>query len=148
MKNIDFKRVLLAGIAINFVSYLAGGGSYFFFRWIFELEPRNIWKWTPGTTLDMSPKWWISLLIINTLLAVIFALVFAILYRGIPGRGLQKGFAFGFLVWLVGVVPPVLTWYFLVNISPGALVYFTIQGLFEWLVYGIVISAIYKEKTT
>jgi hypothetical protein len=32
------------------------------------------------------------------------------------------------------------------NIATGALIYFILQSLFEWLVYGTIISAIYKRK--
>ena len=96
----------------------------------------------------MPLKWWVFLLLRNIVLALVFALVFAIIHRGIPGKGLQKGVILGFVVWLVGVIPPVFTWYFLVNIAPGALLFFALQGLFEWLVYGIVISVIYKERLT
>lgn len=145
MKNINFTRVVLAGIAINFVSFLVGSGSYLLFKGVFELEPSYIWKWTPAMGLNIPVSWW-SLLLMNIVLAIVFAWVFAVLYKGIPGRGLQKGLVFGLFAWLIGVIPPMVTLYLMTYIAPGALLYFTFQGLFEWLVYGIVISAIYKES--
>lgn len=36
--------------------------------------------------------------------------------------------------------------YLMMNIANGALIYFTLQSLIEWLVYGAVIFLIYKEK--
>jgi uncharacterized membrane protein YagU involved in acid resistance len=145
MKNINFKRVLLAGIAINFVSFLIGGGSYLIFGWVFKLEPTSVWKWTPTMGFNI-PVSWLSLFLMNIVLAIVFALVFALLYKGIPGQGLWKGLIFGLFAWLIGVVPPMTTLYLMTNIASVALLYFTIQGLFEWLIYGLVIAAIYKEK--
>lgn len=145
MKNLNIKKIFLAGIAINFISFLIGGGSYLLFGRIFELEPISIWKWTPDMGFNI-PVGWPTLLLLNIILAVLFALAFALLYKGIPGKGIQKGLFFGIIVWVVGPVPALITMYLLINIAQGALLYFFIQSLFEWLVYGMVISAIYKEK--
>lgn len=140
----NFRHIVFAGIAINFVSFIVGGGSYFLFGRVFELEPTSIWKWTPAMGLNI-PVSWMTLFLLNIILAIIFAWVFAILYKGIPGQGVRKGLAFGFLAWLIGVLPAMTTLYLVTNIAPLALVYFTVQGLFEWLVYGAVIAAIYRE---
>lgn len=146
MLNINFKKVLLAGIAINFVSFLVGGGSYLLFKGVFDLEPTSVWKWTPAMGLNIPVSWWV-LLLMNIILAIVFAWVFAVLYKGIPGKGIRKGLIFGILAWLIGVVPPMTTLYLMTRIATGALLYFTFQGLFEWLVYGLVISLIYREET-
>lgn len=145
MKKINYKRIILAGIAINFVSFLIGGGSYLLFGWVFKLEPTSVWKWTPAMGFNI-PVSWPILFLMNIVLAVVFAWVFAVLYQGIPGKGVQKGFMFGLLAWLIGVIPPMVTLYLMTRIAPAALLYFTIQGLFEWLVYGMIIAVIYKEK--
>lgn len=145
MTRINYSRVILAGIALNFVSFLIGGGSYLLFGNVFKLEPTSVWKWTPAMGLDI-PVSWPALLLMNITLAVVFAWVFALLYRGVPGTGIRKGIIFGLLAWLIGVIPPMTTLYLMTRIAPGALLYFTIQGLFEWLVYGLVMSVIYREK--
>ena len=61
-------------------------------------------------------------------------------------KGIQKGLGFGIIVWIVGPIPALGTMYLMMNIATGALIYFTIQSLIEWLVYGTVISLIYREK--
>lgn len=146
MKNLNYKRILLAGLAIFFISFLIGGGSYFLFGKVFQLEPTNIWKWTPAQGFNMSAAWWIILFVLNIVLAVIFAFVFALIEKGLPGKGVQKGLGFGIIVWIVGPIPALVTMYLMMNIATGALAYFILQSLFEWLVYGSVISIIYKEK--
>lgn len=144
MAKLNYGRIILAGVAINFASFIVGGGSYLLFGNVFKLEPIDIWKWTPAMGLDIPVSWWL-LFLMNIVLAVVFAWVFAVLYDGIPGTGIRKGFVFGLLAWLIGVIPPMTTLYLMTNIANGALVYFTVQGLVEWLVYGAVISAIYKK---
>lgn len=144
--NINIKRALLAGVVTNFVSFLVGGGSYFLFGWVFDLEPSAIWKWTPAQGFDMPAEWWIILFLLNIILAVIFAFIYALIEKGLPGKGIQKGLGFGMIVWIVGPIPALVTMYLMMNIATGALIYFTLQSLFEWLIYGAIISLIYKAE--
>lgn len=53
IKSINITKALLAGLAIFFISFLVGGGSYFLFGWVFYLEPNAIWKWTPAQGFNM-----------------------------------------------------------------------------------------------
>jgi len=147
MKNINITKVLLAGCTIFFISFLVGGGSYFLFSWVFDLEPHTIWKWTPTQGFNMSVEWWIILFLLNIILAIAFAFIYALIEKGLPGKGIRKGLNFGIIVWIVGPIPALVTMYLMMNIATGALMYFIFQSLFEWLVYGTVISAIYKENT-
>lgn len=143
----NIKRVLIAGIVMNIVSFVFGGGSYYFFSWIFQLEPQEIWKWTPDTSLSSMPISWLIFLIVgNTILAILYALAYAIFYKGIPGEGIKKGLVFGLVLWPIGVLAPMFSMYVMLNIARGAVIYFSLQGLVECLVYGIVIASIYKEK--
>lgn len=94
----------------------------------------------------MSVQWWAFLFVLNIVLAVAFAFIYALIEKGLPGKGVQKGLGFGLIVWIVGPIPALVTMYLMVNIANGALAYFTLQSLFEWLVYGAIISLIYKNK--
>jgi hypothetical protein len=98
MKSISPKRVFLAGIAINFISFLVGGGSYFLFGRVFNLEPTAIWKWTPAQGFDMPVEWWVVLFLLNIILAIVFAFIYALIEKGLPGKGIQKGLSFGIIV--------------------------------------------------
>lgn len=146
MKNLNIKKILFAGLAIFFISFIIGGGSYFLFGHVFELEPTNIWKWTPAQGFDMPATWWMILFVFNIVLAVIFAFIFALIRNGLPGKGIQQGLVFGIIVWIVGPVPALITMYLMLDIADGALLYFTLQSFFEWLVYGSIISLIYTDK--
>lgn len=96
----------------------------------------------------MPLTWLVFLLLGNLALAIILALVYTILYKGIPGRGIKKGLVFGFLLWPIGVLIPMFSMYVLLRIAGGAIIYFTIQGLVEYLIYGVIISTIYKNDDT
>lgn len=146
MKNLNLKKVLHAGLAIFFISFLVGGGGYFLFGWVFNLEPSAIWKWTPDQGFDMPLDWWLILFLLNIILAIAFAFIYALIEKGLPGKGIQKGLGFGIIVWIVGPIPALVTMYLMINIATGTLVYFVLQSLFEWLIYGIVLSLIYKES--
>ena len=119
--------------------------SYKLFDWIFKLEPAYIWKWTPAVPISsFSGGWIIFILIADIILATFFAFLYAVLYNSIPGQGIKKGLVFGLLMWPLGVVIPLISMYMLINIASGAVVYFLLEGLFEWLLYGAIISLIYK----
>lgn len=148
MQNVKWGRAVLAGFVANLASFVVGGGGYFLFGWTFELEPSSIWRWTPGQTLDMSAGWFAYLALGNTLLGILLGVAFAILYAGIPGRGLAKGPAFGLFVWAVGVVPACFTIHVLTVMNGGSVLYFTCQSLVEHLAYGTIIAAIYGRPGT
>ncbi|MHC5049419.1 MAG: DUF6789 family protein [Planctomycetota bacterium] len=143
MKHVKFGRAVVAGLVANVLSFIVGGGGYHLFGGVFQLEPQGVWKWTPEMNAEMSVGWWIFLIGGNTVAAIVFALVYALLFHGIPGKGLFKGMVFGVIVWLIGVVPAIFTMYILVNIHPTALLYFLTQSLVEYLVYGPAVALVY-----
>jgi hypothetical protein len=145
MSHVKWGRAILAGLAVNLASFVVGGGGYLLFGRVFKLEPIFIWRWTPDKFGEMSVGWWAYLIVGNTLLAVILGLAYAVLYDGIPGRGVRKGLAFGLIVWLIGVLPGTFTMNVLTVINGWAILYFTTQALVETLAYGAIIAVIYCE---
>lgn len=143
----NFKRVIIAGFVLNVLSFIIAVPSYKLFSWVFQLEPKNIWKWTPNIPLSSMPIGWLIFLIVgNTILAMLVALAYAVFYKGIPGTGIKRGLVFAILLWPIGVLVPMFSMYVMLNIAKGAVLYFSLQGLVEYLIYGIVIASIYKEK--
>lgn len=57
MKNMNIKKIIIAGLAIDVISFLIF--PLFFnnslFGWVFQLEPTNIWKWTPQISFASMP---------------------------------------------------------------------------------------------
>jgi hypothetical protein len=143
MKNIKWWRATLAGLAANVASFFVGGGGYLLFGWTFKLEPVSVWRWTPEQMWEMPPVWWICLIAGNTILGIVVAYGYAVLYHGIPGQGWKKGTAFGLIFWFVAVLPIVFTVHILTLINQWSILYMTCQSLVELVTYGIIIAVIY-----
>ena len=145
----NVKRIIIAGLAVNVISFTIF--PLFFstplFGWVFQLEPTNIWKWTPQISLTSMPaSWLIFLFSVNTVLAMFIAFLYAVLFKAIPGTGVKKGLLFGLLMYPMSVLIPMFSWYVMMNVAGQAVLCFTLEQLIEILVYGAVISIIYKEK--
>jgi hypothetical protein len=143
MKHINWGRAVLAGLVVNVASFILGGGGYLLFGHMFSLEPTFLWRWTPETMSEMSPSWWVLLIAGNTALAIVVGLVYAVLYHGLPGRGIWKGLAYGLILWLIGVLPPAFTMYVMTVINGRVIAYLIAQGLVEYLAYGVLVALIY-----
>lgn len=87
MKIINTKRILISGVVIWIVGTVFGLLTCgWLFNWVYQLPP-NIWK---DPTMMMSAGNIIGANLIGLIRAIIFALVFALLYKGIPGKGAKK----------------------------------------------------------
>jgi hypothetical protein len=86
---------------------------------------------------------WINL--VGLFVAIVFALVYARLYKGIPGEGIKKGLMYGFIVWLVGALSWVLPLPFFMTIATGVVIYWIAIDLVRYLLLGAVVAVIYKE---
>ncbi len=146
MKDIRWRRAIVAGFVANVASFVIGGGGYVLVgRLVFPLEPASIWRWTPARMFDLSAGWWVYLVIGNTLLAVAVAVGYAMLRPALPGRGIAKGMWYGLFVYVVGVLPSVFTIHVLTVMNGWAVLYFTIQSFFEHQAYGAIVAAVYGE---
>jgi hypothetical protein len=80
------------------------------------------------------------------LLNMVLAVVYALLRKGIPGKNkLAKGIVFGLCVWAVGMLPGMFSTYFFMTVATGAVIYWTILGLIELPLKGLIIAVIYGE---
>jgi hypothetical protein len=136
----NLKNVVIAGVAaevVNFVFIMLTCG--WLFNWVYFIKPTNVWKpWAvEGLILMIAGG-----LVLNILLAYVYALF----YRGIPGKGVKKGLWYGFGVWLVGTLPGMFSVYTLMAVAPFVVLYWTVRGFVGNLLLGAVIAAVYKEK--
>jgi hypothetical protein len=84
--------------------------------------------------------------VIGIIRALLFALVFAILYKGIPGKGITKGIVYGVLVWLVGALTGMASLPFYMTIATTVVIYWILQQLALGVINGAIVGVIYKEK--
>ena len=139
--KVDCKKILLAAIAIwiatNILGFVTCG---WLFNWVYQIPP-NIWKTAEQVTGNM-----IWAVLLGLVPAILFTVVFVILYKGIPGKGIKKGINYGILVWLVSAFGGLMAMPFYMTISVTVIIYWIIQGLVVNIVNGMIVAAIYKEK--
>lgn len=135
------KKILIASVFIWIVSTAFGWLTCgVLFNWVYMLPP-NIWQ-TPEAMA--SGLIWMALL--GILISLIFVTVFALLYRGIPRKGVRKGVIYGFVIWLVSGFSGMITMPFYMTISTTVVIYWIINALIINLINGAIVGAIYKRK--
>ncbi|MBU1625796.1 hypothetical protein KKB18_00325 [bacterium] len=139
----NWRKIIICGVLVWIVNFLIGWVTCgCLFNWVYELPP-DIWKdpetMKSGVTL-------MGLFLTGILSALIFAGVFAFIYKGIPGTGIKKGVIYGFIVWLVGALSGIASMGFFMTIATTVLIYWIVQALVMNIINGAVIGAIYKEK--
>ena len=133
-------KILIAAVLLSVFGAIFGavtcGGL---FNWVYKLEPTNVWK-----PMDGPPG--LAFQIGGFLLNIILVGVYALLRKGIPGKNkLAKGIVFGLCVWAVGILPGMFSTYSFMTVATGVVIYWTILGLVEMTIKGLIIAAIYGE---
>jgi hypothetical protein len=140
---INSKRIFGAGVILWVVSavftWLTCG---WLFNWVYQITPL-IWK---GPEAIMSASNLIGSNLIGLVSAFLFVFVYAVLYKGIPGKGATKGMNFGILVWLITAFSGMVGMAFYMTISEIVIVYWVVQALILNLIKGAIMGAIYKNN--
>jgi hypothetical protein len=133
-------KILIAALAVSIFSAVAGGVTCgWLFNWVYKLEPTNVWK-------PMNGPPGLAFYIVSLLLNLVFVVVYALLRKGIPGKSrLAKGLVFGLCVWAVGMLPGMFSTYAFMTVATGVVIYWTVLGLVETPLRGLIIAAIYGE---
>ncbi len=84
----------------------------------------------------------IGMLVLN----VVFVFVYVLFRQGIPGKNAAvKGLVFGLCVWAVGTLPGMLAIHTFMTVASTVVVYWTISGLVDALLKGLIVALIYGE---
>jgi len=133
------KKAVIAGVLAAVVSFIFSWLTCgWLFNWVYALPPIEVWKPITSTNMAFSA-------LTTLFFGIVLALVYALLYKGLPIKGLKKGLLYGFIVWLVGTLPGMASTYSFTVIAPGVVIYWTLIGLVHYLLLGLVIAAIYKK---
>jgi hypothetical protein len=134
------RKILIAALVASlFGAIFAGFTCGWLFNWVYKLEPTNVWK-----PMEGPPG--LGFYIGGFLLTVVLAVVYALLRKGIPGKNkLTKGPIFGLCVWAVGMLPGMFSTYSFMTVATGVVIYWTLLGLVEMPIKGLIIAAIYGE---
>lgn len=133
-------KLIIAAIALSIFGLIIGavtcGGV---FNWVYKLEPTNVWK-----PMDGPPG--LVYHVVGFILNIILAAVYALIRKGLPGKNkLVKGLVFGLCVWAVGMLPGMFATYYFMTVATEVVIYWTILGLVEYPIMGLIIAAIYGE---
>ena len=134
------KKILLAGVAVTVFNTIVGmvtcGGL---FSWVYALEPTNVWRPMQGPP-------GLGFFIGSYLLSVIFAYTYVLLQKGIPGKSkIERGLTFGFCVWAVGMLPGMFATSSFMTVATTVVLYWTIMGLIQTPIQGIITAYICEE---
>lgn len=138
-------RILISGIVIWIVSMIFGWLTCgWLFRWVYAIPP-NIFK-----KPELITNAWnmFAVTIAGLITAMLFATVYAILYRGIPKSGIKKGIIYGCILWLVGPLPGIMVMPAYMTISTAIVIYWIIQALVLNVINGAIVGYIYKEEAS
>lgn len=135
------RKVVLAGVAVGILKSIWGWLTCgWLFNWVYTLEPTSIWKPVGEMPFGMMS-------VTNILFAILLALVYAVINKGLPGKGIAKGLCFGLFVWLVGALPGTFALGMVTIMAPGVVIYWIISFLVVNLWQGLVIAAIYGKSS-
>ena len=141
-KGINVGRMVIAALVVWVVSGVYGMLTCgWLFSWIYEIPP-VLWK-APEEIMSMGNA--IYSYGISVILFLLLVLVYAILYKGIPGKGVTKGMTYGFFIWIVGPLTGVIMMPGYMNIAWAVIIYWIINLLVINLINGAIIGAIYKN---
>lgn len=133
-------RLVIAGVVVGILKgawgFLTCG---WLFNWVYALEPTSIWK-----PVEQMP--FMLMNVTNIVFAFALALVYAVIYQGLPGKSVVKGLWFGLFVWLVGGLPGTITLGMVTTMAAGVVIYWTVSFLVVSLWQGLVIAAIYGKN--
>lgn len=133
-------RLAIAGVVVGILQGIWGFLTCgWLFNWVYKLEPTNIWK-----PVEQMP--FMLMNIANIIFAFFLALVYSVIYQGLPGKGVVKGLWFGLFVWLIGGFPGTIALGMVTTMATGVVIYWVISFLAISLWQGLVIAAIYGKR--
>lgn len=138
----DIKKIIGIGLVVAIVGTIISSVTCgWLFNDIYTIDPFVVWKYTK----EVPNKVMLVSFIGNIILSIILVWVFTILRSAIPHTGWKKGVKFGFLVWLVGILPGMFATYVWMNVAIEWIIYATILGLVTLMIKGAIISVMSKS---
>lgn len=132
-------KLILAGIMAGFLLFLVASIAYNYTGRISDPSISGLFRET------ISMKWFHKLLLLNVGSGMIMALFYALIVNGLPGGSIFKGVFWGFIVWVLMVHQPMITYLLAHKFTTELLLTWVVQGLASYVAAGISISLIYKQ---
>jgi len=140
ISKINLKRVLIAGIVAGIVNtiYSILVCSGIIMPYLEEITGSDFWVENTVSHIAIMTVFSFSI-------CILWAFGYALLYKGIPGVRLNKGVSYGFLLWILGILPQTVALHLHTNIWPEFnWIFLSLNSLIRWLIVGVVYAGIYK----
>ena len=138
----NFKKILIAGMVgavINSI-YSIIVCSRLIIPYTKRVTPFDFW--IPETGLHT-----FIMIIFGFVICILWAFGYALLYKGIPGSGISKGVIYGFLLWLLGMLPNNIALQLHTNIWPEFnWIFLSVGNLIRWIILGMIYALFYKVE--
>ena len=132
-------KLILGGIVAGFILFLVASIAYNYTGNISDPSISSLFR------KEISMKWFYKLLLLNVGSGLIMAVFYAMLATGLPGGNLFKGIFWGFIVWVLMVHQPMITYILAHKFTTDLLLTWVVQGLASYAAAGASISLIYKQ---
>ncbi len=141
------KKICLAGFAGGIIALVVGMLSGMLFKvdytQVHPLVPSEctadcLWK-------PMTRAWWYQMFVLNIIEWLLYAWMFSLFYKSIPGKKWKRGLNFGFLVWLIGTLPGMAMTYLSMAVPTSIVLSWTIGGLFTTMIPGPVLAVVFDK---
>ena len=145
-KNVNVK-LIIAAIAYTIISQIIHIVDAFLTMNLY-LMPQYFGVWSkimmPGEGPPPATFYAFSILF-ALITGVIFAFIYLTIMKAVPGKTkLQKGLAYGFILFLVNGIPGFLSLYLIVNLPTVLIIYWLIENLVIFLISGVVFAKLFK----
>ncbi|HIH44688.1 MAG TPA: hypothetical protein HA257_06360 [Candidatus Methanoperedenaceae archaeon] len=138
----DIRKGLIAGLLAGITMVLVDSAVWAATQgYLMPLYETSAALWKP---MD-SGTWMTQMVALDIADGLIFGLVYSVIYTGIPQSGVRKGICYGFIVWLVGLVPGMAVSYLMMAIPGMIIVSWLLGGLVDLLAMGAVLAVAYEK---
>ena len=136
----NFKKAIASGL-IGFVAFVIVGAIVS--QLLLVLFP----NFKTGIVGQLAPMYTtITMIWMGIIECISFAIIFAMLYKSIPGEGAQKGLIFGLILWYVNIFISFLGCYaFTLITSVPDLVFVNVLKFFMLPAYGATLGWAYRK---
>ena len=139
----NFKKIITTGFIVGMLSNLWGLVTcQWLFKWVYFLVPAGVCN---TAMLGADKRWLLTMGALKIIIAILTTFGYALVYKAIPGKGIAKGMAYGFLLWLLGFLPSRLLLYMSTSLSYSLILYWIINDLLSYMLIGACVAALYKE---
>jgi hypothetical protein len=143
-----FWQVILSGVLFAAVAWIIHMlGAMLSMAYYKMPEYASVWSKLMMPVAGASPPAsfsWYSLLF-SFIGGILVAIVYDVLIGGIPGKKVNKGLAYGFVLFLIAGIPGYLSTVLLINIPSGLAAMWLLENLVVYLLGGMVIAGIVRE---